>query len=178
MKKVFCFFAAAAIGLPLMLSSCAKEDPAKPLEVNLSKTGTFKTTILAVTNTTVTPQTYAAAPITKENIVATVLLRQLNPGLGASNTSTYLVPNSDIDYNASTGVLEIKVPTVDAGVTLTVSIISASGRRMQGSPAAEVVGIWSYGGSAITPTIYPGATVQQAHKVMDFTEGKGPGSNV
>ena len=176
MKKVFRFFVAAAIALPLALSSCSKEDPAEPLEVDLTKSGTFKVTLLAVTNTFASPQVYAAAPITKDNIVATVPYNTLN----SSASGNYLIPKGNIDYNTSTGVLEVKnVPTVENGITLTVKIIPVLGTRTEpsstGTESVSVAGIWSYSYS-ITENILPGASAQQTFKVVNFAPDKAVGS--
>ena len=125
MKKVVKFFAAAAIGLPLVFNSCASEDPAKPVELDLSQTGTFKVTILAVTDRSVTDQTFVPAPIKAEHIVAYVPYYDLSPIV---NDGNYFIPKQDIKYDETTGVLEITVPTVyNKMVSLYVDILEASG---------------------------------------------------
>ena len=170
MKKVFSIFVVAIIALPFIFSSCAEEDPAQPLVVDKTKSGTLSVNILAVINTTTTPTVYAAAPITLDNVVAWVNNNELN----SSASGRYLVPRSDMTWN--NGVLTINAPTTESGVTLNVNILPALGTRTEGTPAAPVPGIWSIS-SNFTGAIYPGNTTVLSFRTMNFTADKIVGSN-
>ena len=122
MKSVSKFYAMAAVALSLGLSNCAKEDPAKPLEIDQTRTATIKGVVLINADITKAPadQKYSAAPIKATDFVVTIPYDAFNSGA----SGTYFLPKDKINYNASTGEFTITVPVGGNGTTDVSIVIS------------------------------------------------------
>ena len=135
MKKVFSFFAATAVMLSVGLSSCAEEDPAKPLEVDWDKVATVKGTIFYVPDAN-DNKLKASSNI---KIRATIPYNSIFPGMGFSGN--YVIPEGKIDYSSSTGEYSFPVP-VEATGNVTITVEDFTGIRKNTSNVDEAV-IWS-----------------------------------
>ena len=176
MKKLFSFCAVTITVLSLGLSSCTKEDPAKPLEVDWNRTGTVEGTILYVNDETTTPKKYAA-PSSLE-ISATIPYSDLNSGA----SGTYSIPKSNITYTGSTGKFSVKVPVGVNGADVTIRVSSFTGTRREddGGTSVTVNGIWSL----TSPATISANNVQQDQttlvneRTLTFTAANAVGDDV
>ncbi|MDR2037197.1 MAG: hypothetical protein LBQ60_04670 [Bacteroidales bacterium] len=130
MKKVFSLLAMAAIVLSVGLSSCAKEDTADSLNVDLNRTATIKGKILINEDETKTEPTWSAP---REVVIsATVPYTSLN---GNAAGGTYVIPSSNISYTASTGEFTITAPVGVSGSVVSVKLSQFTGSVRVADPA-------------------------------------------
>ena len=107
MKSACNLIMMAVFVLSLGLSGCVEEDPAKPLEVDWSRTATLKGKILINEDiSTGKPQRWTSPNITNQYFVVTMDYSELI----TTATGVYFLPNEKIDYNRNTGVFIITVP--------------------------------------------------------------------
>ena len=165
MKKVNLIFASAVFALTVGLSGCAKEDPAKPLEINKNQTATFTGKVLYINNTALTPQTWAAPALTSSDFMVTIDYKELNP----LASGTYVVGNENVKY--SNGVFTFDAPVALAGTTVTVVISNKGGTRTykDNSDIVEKNGIWEFSNKSYSAKAYPGQTVDLGTNT--FTSG-------
>ena len=157
MKNVSNFMVLAVIMLSLGLVSCVKEDPAKPLDVDWTRTAVVKGTLLYNTdlNKPLSEQKWSAPAITSDAFVVTVPYSSLNSGA----SGTYRVPNKDISYN-SNGEFSVTVPVGVNATTITVKVSDFAGSRKLAGADRAVDGIWSFtvGSNPRTVSLMPGQT--------------------
>ena len=135
MKKVNLIFASAAFALSVGLSGCAKEDPAKPLEINLNKTATIKGTVLYVENHSVTEPTYKAAPISGSDIKIKIPYSDLNSLY--MGYDYYIVESKNI--SCSNGEFTATIPATDSGVEFEIEFGDFEGKYNTGSKELNVL---------------------------------------
>jgi hypothetical protein len=138
------FFSVMAFTALLMSASCAKEDPAKPVDYSApEKQATLQGKVLINENETLTPQKYSAkAGVT---VIASVAYSQLNPGLGSGSFSATATTDSK-------GEFTLAVPATSSGVSVTLAVNDVQGSKTVTSPSgsAEVQqGKWSFAISSI-----------------------------
>ena len=207
-KYFFSFVSCAAIfaaALTVSLSGCSFEDPAEPLEVDMTRTATIEGTLLWNNNTSTIPPnpaqspsttnparvpTYTAPPAASINIVATIPYSALNP----SASGIYTVPQSDITYSATDGKFTVKVPVgIDQSFNVvTINVSSFIGTRTvedlslppdANPPRATKTqtGSWSLnGGPIVVPNVVAGTTAllpSNTHRLLNFQEGTAVGDN-
>lgn len=143
MKKVFSFFALAAIVLSVGLNSCSKDDPADALNVDTERTATLKGKVLINANET-DPRWSAPATVT---ITATVPYNSLN----SKATGNYVVPKENITYTAATGEFTIIAPVGVTGSTISVTLDQFPGTVTQSAGTINVIWNKSEGSEKVTP---------------------------
>lgn len=153
MKKQLFSILAVTTALVLGLTSCAKEDTASNLEVDLSRTATIQGKILVNTDeTAVNPRWSAPSTV---SLIATVPYSSLN----AQASGTYVIPKENISYESSTGIFTIKAPVSVQGTVVTVKFEDFKGevRQPDGTGTKTVKVIWKSQTRA-SVTVYPGET--------------------
>jgi hypothetical protein len=134
-RKIFSVMALAAV---LMSASCAKEDPAKPVDYSApEKQATIQGKLLVNTDQTLTEPKYSA--ISGITIIATVSYSELNPGSGSGAFSTSATTNSN-------GEFTLKVPSTPSGVTVSFAVNDVEGSRKvsEGNGTKTEDGKWSF----------------------------------
>ncbi|MDR3367318.1 MAG: hypothetical protein LBO71_10195 [Prevotellaceae bacterium] len=161
-----------ALAAVLMSASCAKEDPAKPVDYSApAKQATIKGKLLMNDNPTMSQPKYTAkAGIT---VIATVPYSELNSGSssGAFSAST---------TTDSKGEFTLQVPATQAGVNVSFAVNDVEGSKTVNSAGGTGTetqqGKWSFG--------IPSATVKSGQsKILDaafgsFTQIKSVGDEV
>jgi hypothetical protein len=157
MKKVFSFFALAAVALSVGLTSCGKEDVAEPLNVDLNRTATVKGKILVNTDETKAAADQKWSAPGGVTLTATVPYSSLN---GSAKTGDYVVAAEKIQYSSSTGEYTITVPVGVNATTVTVKLAQFTGevkRNVPGTTDTKTYSvIWS--GSTGSVSVTPGTT--------------------
>jgi len=173
MKKFLYFFCATAMVLSLGLSSCVKEDPARPLEVDLSKTATVQGRILFNTDLTLTEPVLTAPSAANVTITARINYSSIVNG----GSGVHIIQN--ITYNASTGDFTIQVPVSEWGGTVTISINDFTGTQRQQdfsvTPTSTIVRNGRWSGTISSPFVAAGETVILPTTVLGFTRLDGVG---
>lgn len=152
-KQLKNVFVTAMLAVGLLFSSCAKEDPAIPLNVNMDQTATIHGKILVNKNEAATTQTWSAPD--DFNVIATVPYSSLN----SSAIGDYVIPSENISYNKSAGEFTIKAPVGIEGSNVTVKFSDFKGSVRANKGGKELIYsvIWK-GKSANTGKIYPNET--------------------
>ncbi|MDR2813422.1 MAG: hypothetical protein LBB79_02015 [Prevotellaceae bacterium] len=158
-KKIFSAMALTAV---LMGASCAKEDPAKPVDYSApEKQATVTGKLVINENLTLSPQKYTA----KEGItvIASVRYSSLNPSSSSSGAfSTSTTTNSK-------GEFTLTVPATEAGVSVSFAVNDIEGSQTTsdtnkpklpggGYPTKVEQGKWSFD--------VPSKNVQSGQKVI------------
>ena len=170
MKKVISFFAATTFMLSIGLSSCVKEDPAKPIEIDWTKTGTVTGKLLYVNDPDAANPVYKAPSGNDIEIYATILYSAIAPGMGLSGS--YVIPKEKISYKS--GDYSIETPVGNTGGVVTVRVSSFFGSKKESGNIYE--GYWHMG-AFNTPTVIPGqTTIDLSDHFFSFTELIGDGS--
>ena len=170
MKKVISFFAATTFMLSIGLSSCVKEDPAKPIEIDWTKTGTVTGKLLFVNDLNDPNPKYKAPSDSDIEIYATILYSAIAPGMGLSGS--YVIPKEKITYKS--GDFSIETPVGNTGGVVTVRVSSFPGTLKVGGNTLE--GYW-HRNDFNTPTVRPGlTTIDSEPRVFYFEEFPGDGS--
>jgi len=175
MKSVCNLFIMAVFALSLGLSGCAKEDPAKPLDIGSFKTATVEGTILYITDvTTGTTQKYSSPPTLEIN--ASIPYSALKSGA----TGTYYIPKKDITYSGGKYTVTVPVGPSGANVTIIVSPFLGTQKQTKSGSNIDVNGLWrlSGGNSFTVNSVLPGQTALETVKKLYFTEQDGVGSDV
>ena len=167
MKRVCIFFAVATVAIALSLTGCSKEDPAKPLEVDLNRTARVEGNILYNTDITISPQKWSAP--SSLTIIASVPYSDLNAGA----KGTYYIPSTKITYNS--GKYSIEATVGLSGATVTIKVCSFTGEQRQAS--GNVSGIWSLA-NEISQPVLPGQTAIVSYKQLTFTADKKSGDDL
>lgn len=153
MKKVSIFALIALGGLSIGMTSCSKEDPATPLEINAAQTATVKGKILINTDeNTATPKWAAPGNV---QIIATVPYADLN----SSATGTYMI--KDVNFNAMTGEFSIVAPVSANGSVITVKFADFKGQVVvpavvNGNPTTETINVIWNSKTATSNILVPG----------------------
>ena len=172
MKRVFSFFAATTFLLSIGLSSCVKEDPAKPMEINWNKTGVVTGKLLYVNDMSVANPEYKAPPQKDIEILATIPYNAIVSGV----TGTYVIPKEKISYQS--GEFTIETPVGDAGGTVTIRVSSFYGSKKVNATTTQE-GIWYISNAFNVVNVLPGqTTIDTGLRVFDFTEIKDVGSTL
>jgi hypothetical protein len=167
MKSVSSLFVMAVVALSLGVSGCAKEDPAKPLEVDWNRTGTVKGTILINPDITkaADEQKYSAPAITSSNFVVSIPYADLNAGAGG----TYIIKDK-LTYNSSTGEFTVTVPVGVGGARVTIKMSDFEGtlKKEVGGTDKTVDVIWKASTKSVTnKEVAPGAVVYLDNWILD-----------
>ena len=161
MITVFKFFAPAMLALALILGGCAKEDPAKPLEVDWNRTAVV--TGWFSVNADITKdrdqQKFSAPSVDNMSVgdlfVVTLPYSSLNSGA----SGTYVLPKNKIVYN-DYGQFTITVPVGVSGSDITVKMLDFEGalkKEVDGSAKTLTV-IWKASTKSGTASnLMPGA---------------------
>lgn len=136
MKKHLFSVLAVATALILGLSSCAKEDPASPLNADMTQTATIIGYITYEPNLSIpAPNTTVFVPSANVKITATMNYSDIKAG----TTGKFILPTS---YDESTGLYKVEVPaTNNAAANVTVSIDSYVGTQIDGANVTKK-GTW------------------------------------
>ena len=103
MKSICNLFMMAVFSLSLGLAGCVKEDPAKPLEIDWSRTAKIEGTFLInwdVSSLDPLDQVYSPPDITNESFVVTIDYWDLISRVGG----TYYLPKKHIIYVFYVGI--------------------------------------------------------------------------
>ncbi len=153
MKKVSIFALIALGGLSLGMSSCSKEDPAMPLEINAAQTATINGKILINTDEdTVAPKWAAPGNV---QVIATVPYAELN----SSASGTYTI--KDVTFNAATGEFSIVAPVSANGSAITVKFADFKGQVIvpavvDGEATTKTINVIWNSKTAVSNTLVPG----------------------
>ena len=143
MKRVCSIFAAAMFCLSFGVNSCTNEDPANPLEINLSRTATISGVLLLNRDLTVDAddRKWSAPDVTTDIFYVTVPYEELTGNSEAEGD--YVVPKSNFKLNSS-GEFEITVPVGAKATEVTVKINSFEGtvKKKVGADDKTVKVIW------------------------------------
>lgn len=177
MKKQLFSILAVAAALVMGLSSCSKDDPSTPLNIELEKTATIQGTILYngdVTKALADQKWSAPDAVT---IIATLPYANLH----TSAAGTYTIPSDKISYNKSTGEFTIIAPVGTSATTVTVKVCAFKGtlKKNVNGDDKTVDGVWSE--STATASVKRGEVYYLApmKKVeADFTDTVLDGSKV
>jgi len=171
MKKVFNFFVSAAIGLStVVFSSCeAKEDPAKPVEVNMAKTATINGRLLCNVDRTLAEQRLTAPPTTSVDLGASIEYHFIRSGL----LGTYVIDN--ITYNPTTGDFTIVVPVGNDGGTVNIWLSPFTGTQRQFGIGGSVERAGSWSASISNQFVRPGQTIIIPTIELTFNESTAVG---
>ena len=188
MKKVVNLFVAAAMGLPLVFSSCAKEDPAKPLEVNWNRTAVLKGTLLINADITKdrADQKLSAPSITRDAFFVSIPYSSLN----SEAEGDYILPKDKIEYKTN-GEFTITAPVGVSATKVTVRVSDFSGtlkKTISGTDKTIDV-IWKpskiVGVDGSSLSLSPGGTAYFPNWILDafisedyYTEVKSDGSPI
>ena len=112
MKSVCNLFMMAVFALSLGLSGCVKEDPAKPLEVDWSRTATIKGTLLVEGDIfSAVPKWSAPVPYRGLTDFREVFIVSIDYNyLVSRSEGRYYLPKEKISYSLITGEFTIEVP--------------------------------------------------------------------
>jgi len=102
MKRVYIFLATAIVGLSFGLTGCVQEDPAKPFDIDWSRTATVTGKIF-ITNGSIYQVPYN---MDSKDFIVSVPYRSFNSGA----SGRYRLPNDRIVYNRNNGEFTITVP--------------------------------------------------------------------
>jgi len=128
MKRVFSFFTVTALVLLVSLNGCVQEDPAKPMEIDWSRTATLKGVVMVNSDVTKvsSDQVWRAADITSDNFIVTINY----PDLANGATGVYTVPKENIVYTKSDGYT-IVAPVGLYGTTIRIKVTDFNGTLLR-----------------------------------------------
>ena len=153
------FFSAMAFTAVLMSASCAKEDPAKPVDYSApEKQATIQGKLLVNDNTTLAQQKYKA--IAGITVIASVAYADLSAtGQGSGSFSTTATTNSS-------GEFTVAVPATSSGVMVSFAVNDIQGSRTVNSSSGTGTelqqGKWTF---SISPM-----SVKSGQKIILDTE--------
>jgi len=138
------------------------EDPAKPIEIDWTKTGTVTGKLLYVNDLNITNPVYKAPPGNDIEIYATIPYDDIVPGI----SGTYVIPKEKIKYES--GTYTIETPVGNSGGSVYVSISDFYGIKNESGKTKE--GFW-FIDDFVTPFVYPGqTTIEPDEHIFDFRE--------
>ncbi|MDR0712043.1 MAG: hypothetical protein LBF67_06850 [Prevotellaceae bacterium] len=158
----------------LMSASCAKEDPAKPIDYSApEKQATIKGKLLINDNTTLTTPKYSA--ISGVTIIASISYSSLSGDDAQGSFSTTATTDSKGDFT-------LTVPATSSGVTVNLvandiqGSLTTTSTSGSGSGTEIQQGKWSFDLSS--PSVLSGQTVILSSVVGTFTQIKSAGDEV
>ncbi|MDR1865125.1 MAG: hypothetical protein LBR08_06075 [Bacteroidales bacterium] len=135
--------------LSMLLSGCAKEDPATPLSVDWNRTATVKGRILIKKDFKEAKPTWAAP----ENVKFSASIPY--SGLNSNASGKYIIPQDRITYDSSTGDVTVVFPVGITGAALTLKFSDFEGKITEATKGDSKDVIWK-SKEETSSTVLPG----------------------